>query len=79
MVRLYAEIRAIDETVIKRIRQLVATQSDDSDREGSLNNMRLVLAQLDKVGRRIAFWNAQLQALLERQWSKTVSQPASEA
>lgn len=77
MVRLYADIRAMDETVIKRIRQLVATQSEDGDCEGSLNTMRLVLVQLDKVGRRIAFWNARLRAL-ERQLSKA-SRPVSEA
>src|ERR1700693_391803 len=60
MVRMYAEILAMDEVIIKRIRQLATARSEDSDREDSLNNMRLVLAQLDKIGQRIAYWNARL-------------------
>jgi hypothetical protein len=78
MVRLYAEILAMDETIIKRIRQLVATQSDSGDREGSLNNMWLVLRQLEKIGQRIAYWNARLRSLLKRELSRTASRPASE-
>jgi hypothetical protein len=79
MVRLYAEILAMDETIIKRVRQLIASQSDDDDREGSLNNMRLVLAQLEKVGQRIAYWNARLRSLLKGQLSRSGSRPASNA
>jgi hypothetical protein len=75
IVRLYAEILVMDETIIKRIRQLVATQSDGGDREESLNNMRLVLAQLEKVGQRIAYWNARMGALLKRQLSSTALRP----
>jgi hypothetical protein len=79
MVRLYAEILAMDETVIRRIRQLVATQSDGGDREDSLNNLRLVLVQLEKVGQRIAYWNARLRSVLKGQLSRTASRLASEA
>jgi hypothetical protein len=79
MVRLYAEILAMDETVIKRIRQLVATQSAGGDREDSLYNMRLVLAQLEKVGQRIAYWNARLRSLLKGELSRSASRPVSEA
>lgn len=79
MVRLYAEILAMDETIVKRIRQFIATQSDSGDREGSRYNMRLVLAQLEKVGQRIAYWNARMRSLLKRQLSRSASRPASEA
>lgn len=78
MVRLYAEILAMDETIIKRIRQLTTAQSDGSEREGSLYNMRLVLAQLEKVGHRIAYWNARLRYLLRAQLARTASRPASD-
>ena len=79
MVRLYAEILAMDETIIKRIRQLVGSQSAESDREGSQYNMTLVLAQLEKVGQRIAFWNARLRSLLKGQLSTSAPRPASKA
>lgn len=83
MVRLYAEILAeilaMDETIIKRIRQLVGSQSDESDREGSQYNMTLVLAELEKVGQRIAYWNARLRSLLKGQLSPSASRPASKA
>ena len=77
MVRMYAEVLAMDEMIIKRIRQLITAQSDDSDREDSLNNMRLVLAQLEKIGQRIAYWNARLRALLKGQLAMTVTRPRS--
>jgi hypothetical protein len=77
MVRIYAEILAMDEVIIKRIRKLVTARSEDGDREDSLNNMRLVLAQLEKIGQRIAYWNARLRALLKGQLAVTVSQPGS--
>jgi hypothetical protein len=78
MVRLYAEILAMDETIIKRIRQLGGSQSAESDREGNQYNMTLVLAQLDKVGQRIAYWNARLRSLLKGQLAPSASRPASE-
>lgn len=67
MVRLYTEILAMDETIIHRIRQLAVKQSGDGDDEGSRDNMRMILAQLEKIGRRIAYWNARLRSLLKRQ------------
>ena len=79
MVRLYAEILAMDETIIKRTRQLVGSQSAESDREGSQYNMTLVLAQLEKVGQRIAYWNARLRSLLKGQLPPSASRPASKA
>ncbi len=79
MVRLYAEILAMDETIIKRIRQLIASQSDRGDREGSLYSLRLILAQLEKVGQRIAYWNARLRSLLNGQLSGSAPRPASRA
>jgi hypothetical protein len=75
MVRLYTEILAMDETIIGRIRQLVVAQSNDADYEASLDNMRLVLAQLEKIGRRIAYWNARLRSLLKGQMSRPAPRP----
>jgi hypothetical protein len=79
MVRLYVEVLAMDEMVIKRIRQLVATQPDGVDREDSLNTMRLAFAQFEKVGQRIGYWKARLRSLLKGQLSKTAARTISEA
>ena len=79
MVRIYTEILAMDETIINRIRQLMVTQSNHGDDEGSLDNMRLILAQLEKIGRRIAYWNARLRSLIKLQLSMTATQAASKA
>lgn len=68
----------MDETIIHRIRQLAVKQSTDGDHEGSLDNMRLILAQLEKIGRRIAYWNARLRSLLKRQLSTTASRVPAE-
>ena len=67
MIRIYAEIVAMDETIIERIRQLIVTQSDDGDRDRSLDNLRLLLAQLVKVGQRLDHWNARVRALVRGQ------------
>jgi hypothetical protein len=77
MVRMYAEILAMDEVIIKRIQDLVGVQSEDSDREDSLKNMRLVIVQLEKIGKRIAHWNARLRALLKEELGTAVSRPRS--
>ncbi len=78
MVRLYTEILAMDETIIQRIRQLVVNQSNDDDQEATLDTMRLVLAQLEKIGRRIAYWNGRLRTLVKRQLSITATRASAE-
>jgi hypothetical protein len=65
MVGIYAEIVTMDQTIIERVRQLVAKQSIDDDGDAYLANLRLVLAQLDKVGERISFWNERVRVLVE--------------
>ena len=79
MVRLYTEILAMDETIIHRIRQLAVNHSTDGDDEGSIDNIRLILAQLEKIGRRIAYWNARLRSLLKSQLLMTATPVVSDA
>ena len=67
MVAIYAEIVAMDQTIIERVRQLVVRQSNEVDRETSVSNLRLVLVQLEKVGERISYWNSRLHALIRDQ------------
>lgn len=67
MVGIYAEIVTMDQTIIERVRQLLAQQSVGGDQEAYLSNMRLVLAQLQRVGERVDFWNGRVRDLVERQ------------
>jgi hypothetical protein len=67
MLEIYAEILAMDKAIIERIRQVIVRQSDNGDREADLTNLRLILAQLQKIGQRIAYWNARLRSLVQLQ------------
>jgi hypothetical protein len=69
MIGIYAEILAMDKAIMERIRQLIVWESDNGDRDADLTNLRLILAQLEKVGRRIAYWNARARRLVQGQLS----------
>ena len=69
MIGIYAEILAMDKAITERIRQLIVRQSDNGDREPDLTSLRLVLAQLEKVGQRIAYWNVRLRRLVRGELS----------
>lgn|SRR5487761_26951 len=77
MIGIYAEILAMDKKIIERIRKLIVAHSDNSDREADLTNLRLILVQLEKVGKRIAFWNTRLQRLVKDQLSPPARSQAS--
>ena len=67
MIGIYAEILAMHETVMERVRHILVRQSGDGDHEADLTNLRLILAQLEKLGERTAFWNDRLQTLVKSQ------------
>ena len=67
MIEIYAEILAMDVKIMERIRQLVVQQSDNGSREAVLVNLRLMLAQMEKIGRRIAYWNSRVRKLVKTQ------------
>jgi hypothetical protein len=69
MIGIYADILAMDKAIMERIRRLMVRQSDNGDRESDLTNLRLILAQLEKVGQRIAYWNVRLRRLVRGQLS----------
>ena len=69
MIAIYAEILAMDKVIMERIRQLIVRKSDLGDPEPDLTSLRLVLAQLEKVGKRIAYWNGRLRRLVRGELS----------
>ena len=52
---IYTEILAMEEAVLERIRQLMATQSRQARREVELTNVPVVVAQADRFRVRLGF------------------------
>jgi hypothetical protein len=58
--RIYAEILAMEEKVLARIRQLMVTQSDEGRREVELTNVPVVVAQAERFRQRFGYWDARV-------------------
>jgi hypothetical protein len=55
---IYAEILAMEESVLARIRQLMAAQSPEARREVELTNVPVVVAQAERFRSRLGFWES---------------------
>jgi predicted translin family RNA/ssDNA-binding protein len=69
MVGIYAEIVAMDQTIIERVRMLLTAPADVVDAEAYMSTLRDVVGQLKRVGERIGYWNARTIELLEGQFA----------
>ena len=63
--QIYVEILAVEENVLARIRQLMATQSEVGRREVELTNLPVVVAQAEKFRQRLGYWQARIHQLEE--------------
>jgi hypothetical protein len=54
----YTEILAMEESVLARIRQLMASQSPVARREVELTNVPVVVAQAERFRSRLGFWES---------------------
>ena len=61
--QIYAEILAMEEKVLIRIRELMITQSDEGRREVELTNVPIVVAQVEKFRQRLGYWEARVRHL----------------
>ncbi len=61
--QIYAEILAMEEKVLARIRQLMTTQSDEGRREVELTNVPVVVAQAERFRQRLSYWEARVAQL----------------
>ena len=57
---IYAEILEMEEKVLARIRQLMATQSEEGKREVELTNVPVVVAQAERFRQRLSYWDARV-------------------
>jgi hypothetical protein len=58
--QIYLEIFAMEEKVLVRIRQLMATQSEEGRREVELTNIPVVVAQAERFRQRLGYWEARV-------------------
>jgi hypothetical protein len=61
--QIYAEILAMEEKVLDRIRQLMNTQSDEGRREVELTNVPVVVAQAERFRQRMGYWDQRVAQL----------------
>jgi hypothetical protein len=59
---LYSEILTMEESVLERIRQLMAGQSAQARREVELTNVPVVVAQLERFRARGKLWESRVHA-----------------
>jgi hypothetical protein len=57
---IYTEILEMEEKVLARIRQLMATQSEEGRREVELTNVPVVVAQAERFRQRLSYWEARV-------------------
>jgi ribosomal protein L20A (L18A) len=55
--RIYREILTMEECVLERIHELMASQSEQVRREVELSNVPVVVAQADRFRVRLQFWD----------------------
>lgn len=58
--QVYAEILEMEEKVLARIRQLMATQSETARREVELTNVPVVVAQAERFRQRLGYWDTRV-------------------
>jgi len=57
---IYTEILAMEEEVLRRIEQLMASQSAEARREVELTNLPVVVAQAERFRQRLGYWSARV-------------------
>ncbi len=64
--KIYTEILAMEESVLDRIRQLMADQSPQARQEVELTNVPVVVAQAERFRSRLRFWESACQRIVGR-------------
>ena len=61
--QIYAEILAMEEKVMERVHDLMASQTAVVRREVELTNVPVIAAQVDRFRQRLGFWTSRLREL----------------
>ncbi len=62
--QIYTEILGMEEKVLKRIRELMATQSATVQQEVELTNVPVVVAQAERFRQRLGYWQERVDVLV---------------
>jgi hypothetical protein len=62
--QVYAEILAMEEKVLARVRELMAAESAEVRREVELSNVPVIVAQVDRFRQRHGFWALRVAQLI---------------
>jgi hypothetical protein len=65
----YSEILAMEESVLERIHQLIASQSPEARREVELTNLPVVVAQAERFRSRGKLWESRVTRMGSQPWS----------
>lgn len=57
-IEIYTQILAMEEKVLERVKELMATQSAEAQREVELTNVPVIAAQVDRFRHRLGYWQA---------------------
>jgi hypothetical protein len=68
---IYSEILTMEESVLERIRQLMAGQSAQARREVELTNVPVVVAQVERFRARGELWESRVHAYQDKAGSET--------
>ena len=58
--KVYSEILAMEETILRHMRELMTHQSVEVQREAELTNVPVIAAQVEKFRRRLEYWTARV-------------------
>ena len=61
--QVYAEILAMEEQVMERIRELMTHQSAEVRRDAELTNVPVIAAQVERFRRRLSYWTVRVAEL----------------
>ncbi len=61
--QIYRDILKMEESVLARIRELMAKQSTQARREVELTNVPVVVAQAERFRQRLGYWDARIREL----------------
>ena len=61
--QVYSEILVLEDKVLARIEELMATQSDAARREVELTNVPVVVAQAERFRQRLGYWEERVAEL----------------
>lgn len=62
----YQQILTMEESVLKRVRELMANQTETAQREVELSNVPVITAQAERFRSRLGYWQKRLDLITDK-------------